>query len=385
MEIQVVRKLLNQVTAINRTQEKLNLLGGAEFNVFKILGLQTNEVRTHSAFIGELLNPRGCHGLKSRFLELFLETLRIENFHAELASVQVEKYAGPIDDNYLEGGRIDIHLKGQHGQFIFIENKIYAGDQRNQLARYYNYEPRAHLIYLTLDGNLPSDWSLGQLAPEQYNVCSYRVEISQWLEKCYKEAAAYPTVRETIGQYLNLISSLVGNVPDNFMKEEVKRLLLHDRANIESAAYLAEMLQEVKAETVALLNSELYEKWDRAFRGDLCPLEKYTITFSKQDNYFGFTASKGEMREICRDKALAPFVALVKEVHPKFKNNGWWLGWKNFIKATAFESLPLETLFIMANSEEERARLIEEIISEAKPHYTAFKKLVSAYKRREKS
>ena len=168
MEIQAVKKLLHQVTAINRTQEKLNLLGGAEFNVFKILGLHTNEVRTHSAFIGELLNPRGCHGLKSRFLYLFLETLKIEDFDTEHAAVKIEKYAGPIDEHYLEGGRIDIHLKGRAGQFIFIENKIHAGDQRNQLARYHNYEPRAKLIYLTLDGTAPSDWSAGELAPEQY-------------------------------------------------------------------------------------------------------------------------------------------------------------------------------------------------------------------------
>jgi len=381
MEVLSVKKLLHQVSAINRTQEKLNLLSGAEFNVFKILGLHANEVRTHSAFLGELLNPRGCHGLKSRFLELFLETLKIDDFDAEKATVTIEKYAGPIDENYLEGGRIDIYLKGKYNQLIFIENKIHANDQRNQLARYHQYESRARLIYLTLDGTSPSEWSTGRLGPEQYLLCSYRVEISHWLKKCHKEAAAYPTVRETISQYLNLISSLVGDVPDNFMKEEVKRLLLHDQANIESAAYLAEMLQEVKAETIALLNSEFYERWCKVFKGDLCPLDNYTITFSKQANYFGFTANKGEATQVCRDKPLIPFAEIAKQVHPKFKNNDWWLGWKNFIKSPSFESLPLETLFHMANSDEARSQLIEEIIGEAKPHYTEFKKLVAAYKR----
>lgn len=386
MRIPSITNLLHQVSAINRTQEKLDLLSGDKFNVFRILGLHEKEVRTHSAFIGELLNPRGCHGLKSRFLKLFLEVLRIHDFEAEKASVSIEKYAGPIDENYLEGGRIDIYIRDQSGRFIFIENKIYAADQHNQLFRYHRYESGAILFYLTLDGSEPSDWSTGKLLPEQYRLCSYRREIVQWLELCHKEAAAHPVIRETITQYLNLVSSLAGNVPSDFMKEDVKRLLLHNQESFESAGYLAEIIQEIKAETVVLLDGEFHSSWFKVFKDDLCPLANYSIRFSWHKDFFGFVAARGGVENVSLDKPLIPFVELVKQVHPKFKNNSYWVGWKYFVKKSpAFDALPLETLFIMANDAEARTQLIEEIIEEAKPHYMTFKKLLTAYKRANRS
>lgn len=378
------KKVLHQVSAINCTQEKLDLLSGARFNVFNILGLHAKEVRTHSAFLGEMLNPRGRHGLKSQFLRRFLEVIGVDDFEAEDASVLVEKYAGPIDEDYLEGGRIDIYIRSRTGRLIFIENKIYAADQRNQLFRYYNYESKAKLIYLTLEGAKPSVWGAGTLSSEQYDLCSYRIHVIKWLELCYKDAAAYPAVRETIGQYINLISELTGNVPENYMKEEVKRLILHDRTNFESAAYLADMLAEVRTETIELLNKEFRARWTQMFEKDLCPLDNYCIWFDYQDNYFGFTASKGEARQICKDRALSPFAELARQTHAKFKSNEWWLGWKYFVKrAPTFQNLSTDVLFLMANSDEARSQLIEEIIDEVKPHYQAFKKLLSAYKRKQ--
>jgi len=37
-----------------------------------------------------------------------------------------------------KGGRIDIYIESNN-KYIFIENKIYAEDQENQLLRYRNY------------------------------------------------------------------------------------------------------------------------------------------------------------------------------------------------------------------------------------------------------
>ena len=42
----------------DRTLQAQRIKDGDTFNVFSILGLQSYEVRTHSAFIGELLSPR---------------------------------------------------------------------------------------------------------------------------------------------------------------------------------------------------------------------------------------------------------------------------------------------------------------------------------------
>jgi hypothetical protein len=51
-------------------QDKASL--GFHFNIFEILNLSTNEVRTHSAFISELLDQKGRHGQGDLFLRMFL-------------------------------------------------------------------------------------------------------------------------------------------------------------------------------------------------------------------------------------------------------------------------------------------------------------------------
>ena len=60
-EITKIENLLIQIGAINKSYEKIAKLTGENFNIFEVLGLTTNEVRTHSAFIAELLNPKGSH------------------------------------------------------------------------------------------------------------------------------------------------------------------------------------------------------------------------------------------------------------------------------------------------------------------------------------
>lgn len=159
--------LLGQVSSLRRIQEKLALLSGENFNIFRILGLESREVRTHSAFLGELLNPPGSHGLRDTFLKLFLKLIDFPDFDASQARLVVEQHIGQIDADYTQGGRIDIYLEAA-GQHIFIENKIYASDQQNQLGRYQAYRTNARLLYLTLNGSEPTAWGAGMLTPVQY-------------------------------------------------------------------------------------------------------------------------------------------------------------------------------------------------------------------------
>jgi hypothetical protein len=160
MEMTSPAGLLGQISSLRRIQEKLVLLSGENFNIFRILGLETREVRTHSAFLGELLNPAGSHGLRDTFLKLFLKLIDFPDFDASRARLVVEQHIGQIDADYTQGGRIDIYLEAA-GQYIFIENKIYASDQQNQLGRYQAYRPNARLLYLTLDGSEPTTWGAG--------------------------------------------------------------------------------------------------------------------------------------------------------------------------------------------------------------------------------
>ncbi len=61
-----LQTLLDEVRLIvnrNRIEREEKRKRGELFNIFNVLDLRTNEVRTHSAFIAELLNPDGNHGL----------------------------------------------------------------------------------------------------------------------------------------------------------------------------------------------------------------------------------------------------------------------------------------------------------------------------------
>ena len=206
MDNVTLRTLLENVAIINLKYEEMAKISGENFNVFSILNLKTNEVRTHSAFIAELLNPKGKHGLGKAFLEEFVDIIKEKlrqtrkegsppNFEfvpEECTKVAVEYWLGYKTET--EGGYIDILLTDKHNNHLIIENKIYAGDQKNQLLRYHSFNEKAPLIYLTLDGKTPSKWSTDGKENVLLNtICiSYRDEIHQWLEVCQKHAVNNP-------------------------------------------------------------------------------------------------------------------------------------------------------------------------------------------------
>ena len=87
-------------------EEKRKL--GENFNIFNVLGLSTSEVRLHSAFIAELLNPNGDHGLGSKFMESFIDNV-IEKkcpcpflFESSSAKVYVEYSIGNVTDDKIQ-------------------------------------------------------------------------------------------------------------------------------------------------------------------------------------------------------------------------------------------------------------------------------------------
>ena len=226
--------ILNQVRIVSqkiKEQRKEKFERGENYNIFNDLGFMSDEVHLHSMFLANLLNPKGSHGQRGKFLEAFLKMLH-KSFPAisadsleidtTIASVEVEKYIGRQTDS--EGGRIDIYLTdGKHS--IIIENKIYAVDQHHQMLRYWNYgmsqkgndtEKSFVLIYLTLDGCSPSKDSLGEDLKENNIVClSYKSDIRRWLDRCVELASRTPLVRETINQYISTIDILTNNVMED--------------------------------------------------------------------------------------------------------------------------------------------------------------------------
>lgn len=236
--------LLNSVSEISNKFNEEAKKTGENFNVFSILGLTTNEVRTHTAFLKELLHPKGSHGQGDIFLKLFLEILKIEKFDLKDVEVYKEYATGFINDDYTEGGNLDILIYNGQQQCIVIENKIYAADQKNQLLRYYNFCKEKYpknlpvLIYLTLDGRDPSMHSTDGLNFELTKL-SYQDDIINWLEKCL-QINCHSIVKETIQQYLHLIQSLTNKSKTSMMKNEVLKLISSDVDSFNSAKLIVD-------------------------------------------------------------------------------------------------------------------------------------------------
>lgn len=216
MESLLVKDFLHKIDSIYKVAQKEQEdreKRGEDFNIFTTLNLGSNEVRLHSAFLAELLNPKGKHGMGDSFLTAFLETLGIPSDFLNTKNIKqniLERAIGP--KTATTGGRIDIILE-DGASAIIIENKIYAGDQENQLLRYSNFgknfKDGYHLLYLTLYGYPASEFSTGKDELD-YQPISYSKDITKWLCKCAMLAYDKPLVRETIKQYISLIKLLTG-------------------------------------------------------------------------------------------------------------------------------------------------------------------------------
>ena len=72
MEELVIKTLLGRVSDVHKKYSEIAKITGENFNIFRILKIEANEVRTHSAFIAELLRTSGSHGQNSAFLKIFI-------------------------------------------------------------------------------------------------------------------------------------------------------------------------------------------------------------------------------------------------------------------------------------------------------------------------
>ena len=245
--------LFSEVKSICEKYEHIAHMTGANFNIFQILGVQSNEIR-HSAFLAELLNVQGSHAQGSKYLDLFLEHLKMNNivfdFDSKTSKTFVEYHIGEVDNEKKEGGYIDILICDNQNRCIAIENKIYAGDQDYQLKRYYNHlnnQSDSILLYLNLFGGKPSKESYDDLEENRhYRIITYHYDILHWLEKCLKESVNLPIVRETIQQYSTLIKKLTNQTHNHTMDNEIINLIKKSSDNMEVAYRIVECFDKVK-------------------------------------------------------------------------------------------------------------------------------------------
>ena len=256
------KQLLSKVESIVKQSEELSALKGENFNVFQIFDMERDENKMHSRFINTLLDPKGRHGRGHVFLQLFLETIDKSNYFESLTNVnsKVEHSVGKVDnskENESTGGRIDIYIWNSE-KCISIENKIYAGDQLKQIIRYCNHRKGQNKVYyLTLEGKNPSIESRGNLKSDldedidtdtsDFHCISYANTILEWLEKCQKEASDFPIIRETIKQYIITVKRITGQLTNQKMSEDIKKLIIENYA---SAKVIANNIEKAKLKIV---------------------------------------------------------------------------------------------------------------------------------------
>lgn len=262
MEVYQFKNLFEKVNVITTNYGKLIESSGENFNIFKILKLHSSEVRLHSAFIAELLNPQGSHGQKDVFLKLFIDKFQFKNneFYTQGVTVEIEKHFGFLNEGSSEGGRIDIILTDKNWNQIVIENKINAGDQKNQLLRYNQISPNADLFYLTLLGVEPQDYSKGTLqANVDFKCLSYKLDIINWLEDCRKVAINSSILYQTITQYINITKQLTNQTMNDSMTEDLAQLVISSLDNVDATFSLLNNIETIKQKLLLNFNIELEE------------------------------------------------------------------------------------------------------------------------------
>ena len=199
---------------MNTKYDEIKKINGENFNIFSILQLESDEVKTHSNFIFNLLNPKGSHDRGDIFLKLFLQKILTPEEYKTMGSVKEVKREDPTNKKR----RIDFTIETEK-LFIAIEMKIHASDQDRQLADYYQYinkkKEKTKLFYLTLEGDEASEKSSKNLkVDEDYYRISFQYHIYTWMEECIEKSATVPVIREGLVHYKNLIQKLTNQISD---------------------------------------------------------------------------------------------------------------------------------------------------------------------------
>ena len=245
------------LSKVGRFYERHNALrqGRTHFNVFTVLRSSSDEVNLHSRFLHAVLDHRAAPDGELENLRDFVTDIAcVEDFRLEGAKVGRETHNIDllIEEN-------DKNNKTQR-KAIVIENKIWAGDQEQQLQRYrqklveLGYDTSAiHLLYLTPFGTAPSEQSIGNL---KCKTVSYRDDLPRWLKRCQQRAFDDPALRESIAQYLQLIRAITGTDYSEEYMANLKNLCL-DGDNLLLTHDLSQAFVEAKADLVVRLWSEL--------------------------------------------------------------------------------------------------------------------------------
>ncbi|MGN0845333.1 MAG: PD-(D/E)XK nuclease family protein [Kiritimatiellia bacterium] len=356
-----IKELLDSVTRIINLERETKISHderGERFNVFSLCQVDHYEVM-HSRILAEFLNPKGMHGQSDgSFLKLFLRMLLpiddVSKFDCETI-VKTEKYAKIVD---ISLGRFDIYIENSAKKAAcIIENKIFAGEQPEQLSRYQKWLKQKQgegfttwLIFLTVDGHesqtIEKDCDYMRLAYWNKDAPTNN-DIISWLKECRRLACDKPFVRETLRQYQNHIEDIING--GQIMKNKVTEQLIRNPAGLEAAQMIYEAYCRARDRKAEELFSEFcqkfryYDKTTGAFDSAHNIQGHYILIKTQKDNeisvFVGFenTGLSNPFIGICIDdnkwleespRVREKIVHEVKKTNSKWESTDKWPMWR---------------------------------------------------------
>lgn len=404
-EFYKIQHLLDNVGNISKKYDDLAKTTGENFNIFSIMNMEWNEVYTHSAIIGELLNPKGSHNFGGQFLDSFVEILN------KKFSIEIKPFSNLVEEKICErtinvfndwenvsGGRIDIIIEDKE-QILIIENKPSAKDQDYQLIRYYNYaktrNKEFYILYLTLDekdlgdeknysrktGDIVTgrnflyssrkdyeEYKSTNTNPNNYYCLYYPItfkkDILEWIENCIIITEKVPLISETLKQYRNNIKNITNQNINNKMSQEIKELITEE--NIESILILANEIEGIKASTKNDFEELLKEKIKNT---EISCGENKKITggiFKDNGFYLGFQYYDGE-NSISSTVEGKTLTEKIKIKFDNIKSSEYFLIWyvpKPFQENQSFENLDIKEILKMFRDKEYLEKIVTEIAND---------------------
>ena len=216
-----------------------------DFNLFNFFSVGENKV---SQILAYFLNPNETHGQSDKFLKEFLS-----HFYDVIGENGVlnNKYNGIDLKNVLikcehiitDNRRIDLFIQLDN-QYIAIENKIWAQDQKEQLKDYSTYlnnisKGNYSLLYLNPYGHNPSIESIEQelhsalVQSKHLRTISYKREIftllDRWLLVCKADNISF-----FIKQFKQHLSTKFLGLKSHNMTQALKDLVYTNQPEIET-------------------------------------------------------------------------------------------------------------------------------------------------------
>lgn len=268
-----IEKLLNDVEKISNKYETIAQATGGNFNIFEIVNISHKEVYM-CRLLSELLNPSGSHHQGNIYLKLFFEILKRN--YGDKFNLVTPKNAEVLKEEGIEGcRRIDITIDDiENKQYLPIEVKIYAQDQKEQCKDYlkkakdkYSQGENARLCYLTIEGHLPDESSLGDMPEDeraQIIEISWRKDIIEWLDACVlqQNTIAKAPIREVLIQFKKAVQKFTNKLEGN-EEMEIKDLILKSRDNLECAQKIYSTLVETQLEYWEKIKGKVKKEIDK--------------------------------------------------------------------------------------------------------------------------